>query len=115
MDVYPHGRAVKLGPVTGVVRARYRNGFEREELLEPGEVARYEIDLGHIAHSFQPGHRIRIDLTSSAYPHIAPNQNTGNPVATDTEWNTANQIIFHSREYPSRIVLPVRARRRATE
>jgi len=33
---------------------------------------RYEIDLGHIAHSFEPGHRIRIDLTSSAYPHVAP-------------------------------------------
>ena len=115
MDVYPDGRAVKLGPITGVVRARYRNGFDREELLTPGEVARYEIDLGHIAHSFEPGHRIRIDLTSSAYPHVAPNQNTGNPVATDTEWNTARQIIHHSPEYPSRIILPVRARRRATE
>ncbi|MCY4398798.1 MAG: CocE/NonD family hydrolase [Gemmatimonadetes bacterium] len=115
MDVYPDGRAVKLGPITGVVRARYRNGFDREELLTPGEVGRYEIDLGHIAHSFEPGHRIRIDFTSSAYPHVAPNQNTGNPVATDTEWNTARQIIHHSREYPSRIILPVRARRRATE
>ena len=106
MDVHPDGRAVNLGPNIGVVRARYRNGFDREELLTPGEVARYEIDLGHIGHSFEPGHRIRIDLTSSAYPAIAPNQNTGNPVATDTEWNTANQIIFHNREYPSRIVLP---------
>ena len=115
MDVHPDGRAVNLGPNIGVVRARYRNGFDREELLTPGEVARYEIDLGHIAHSFEPGHKIRIDLTSSAYPAIAPNQNTGNPVATDTEWNTANQIIFHSREYPSRIILPVRARRRATD
>ena len=115
MDVYPDGRAVKLGPVIGAVRARYRNGFESEELLTPGEVARYEIDLGHIAHSFEPGHRIRIDLTSSAYPHFAPNQNTGNPVATDTEWNTARQIIHHSSEYPSRIILPVRGRRRATE
>ena len=115
MDVYPDGRAVKLGPNLGVVRARYRNGFDREELLTPGEVARYEIDLGHIGHSFEPGHRIRIDLTSSAYPQIAPNQNTGNPVATDTEWNTARQIIHHSPEYPSRIILPVRARRRATE
>lgn len=115
MDVYPDGRAVRLGPSIGVVRARYRNGFDREELLTPGEVARYEIDLGHIAHSFEPGHRIRIDLTSSAYPSIAPNQNTGNPVATDTEWKTARQIIHHSREYPSRIILPVRGRRRATE
>lgn len=115
MDVYPDGRAVRLGPRTGVIRARYRNGFDREELLTPGEIERYEIDLGHIAHSFQPGHKIRIDLTSSAYPEIAPNQNTGNPIATDTEWNTARQIIYHSSEYPSRIVLPVRGRRRATE
>ena len=115
MDVYPDGRAVKLGPVIGVVRARYRNGFESTELLTPGEVARFEIDLGHIAHSFEPGHRIRIDLTSSAYPHIAPNQNTGNPVATDTEWNTARQTIFHNLEYRSRIILPVLGRRRATE
>jgi putative CocE/NonD family hydrolase len=62
IDVYPDGRAVVLGArVAGILRARYRHGFERTELLTPGKVERYVIDLGPVAHSFGSGHRIRID------------------------------------------------------
>lgn len=106
-DVYPDGRSVVLGSkVVGVMRARYRNGMNREELLTPGKVEKYIINLGHIGHSFMPGHRIRVEISSSAAPFYNPNQNTGNPVATDTEWKTARQTIYHGNKYPSALVLP---------
>ncbi|MGE0554703.1 MAG: CocE/NonD family hydrolase [Gemmatimonadales bacterium] len=108
LDVYPDGRAVKLGWWdAAVIRARYRNGYAREELLTPGKAEEYEIDLGHIGHTFLPGHRIRVEISSSAYPFIAPNSNTGNPIATDTESRVAKQTIYHDRSRPSRLVLPV--------
>jgi putative CocE/NonD family hydrolase len=107
-DVYPDGRALLLGPQTaGVIRARYRNGFDREELVTPGAVEEYTIRIGHVGHAFLAGHRIRIEISSSATPFVNPNQNTGNPVATDTEWKVAHQTIYHDRARPSRVVLPV--------
>ncbi len=108
LDVYPDGRAVVLGSrVVGIIRARYRKGLDRMELLTPGQVEKYHIDLGHMAHSFEPGHRVRVEISSSASPLFNPNQNTGNPVATDTQWRTANQTIYHDSRHSSALVLPV--------
>jgi uncharacterized protein len=106
-DVAPDGRALMLGPTMGIRRARYRNGYEREELLTPGKVETYRIELFDIAHRFQPGHRLRLEISSSASPLYNPNQNTGNPVATDTEWKVARQTIHHDRTRASSITLPV--------
>jgi len=108
--VHPDGRAVQLGARVGIRRARYRNGYEREELLTPGRVERYQIELNDMAHRFKAGHRIRLEITSSAAPYYNPNQNTGNPVATDTEWKVANQTIHHDRARPSAVTLPVMTR-----
>jgi putative CocE/NonD family hydrolase len=110
-DVYPDGRALLLGPqLAGVIRARYRKGFDREELVTPGAVEAYTIKIGHVGHTFLAGHRMRIEISSSAAPFVNPNQNTGNPIATDTEWKVANQTIYHDRARPSRVVLPVMPR-----
>jgi hypothetical protein len=107
-DVYPDGSAIALGPVAaGVRRARYRNGYEKTELLTPNNPELFEIELFDIGHAFLPGHRIRIEISSSAFPLVNPNQNTGNPVATDTEWQVANQTIFHDRRRPSHVLLPI--------
>jgi putative CocE/NonD family hydrolase len=108
-DVQKDGKAILLGsrPV-GIIRARYRNGPSATPvLLSPGEIVRYRIKLGVIAHSFQPGHRIRIDISSSAAPLYNPNQNTGNPIVTDTEWKIAHQRIVHDKSHPSALVLPI--------
>jgi hypothetical protein len=110
VDVYPDGRAVLLGSRIGIRRARYRHGYEREELLTPNQVEAYRIELFDIAHSFQPGHRIRVEISSSAAPMYNPNQNTGNPVATDTEWKVARQTVYHDRARASAITLPVVSR-----
>jgi putative CocE/NonD family hydrolase len=110
LDVQPDGRALKLGWwEAGAIRARYRQGYDREVLLTPGKSEEYHIALGHLGHVFLPGHRVRIDVTSSAYPFFHPNANTGNPVATDTTWRAARQTIYHDRIHPSRLVLPVLA------
>jgi uncharacterized protein len=106
-DVGPDGRALRLGPMVGIRRARYRNGYDREELLTPGKVESFRIELFDIAHSFEPGHRLRLEISSSAAPSYNPNQNTGNPVATDTEWKVAHQTVYHDRARASSITLPV--------
>ena len=73
----------------------------------PGKVEDFRIELFDIAHSFAPGHRIRLEISSSAAPLYNPNQNTGNTVATDTEWRVAHQTIYHDRTRASILTLPV--------
>ncbi len=108
LDVHPDGRAVILGPSeTGVKRARYRKGYDRTTLVAPNQPEEYSIELFDIGHRFLSGHRIRVEISSSAAPYIAPNHNTGLPVATDTSWRVARQTIYHDRVRPSRVLLPV--------
>ena len=104
-DVYPDERSIIL--CDGVLRARCREGFDREALMEPGKVYEFEIDMGVTANVFRPGHRVRLEVTSSCFPRWSRNQNTGAPLATDTELRLARQTIHHSRAYPSRVILPV--------
>jgi putative CocE/NonD family hydrolase len=108
-DVQPDGRAVLIGskPV-GIVRARYRNRpSSPPSLLTPGKPELFRIELGAISHQFQPGHRIRVEISSSSSPMFNPNQNTGNPIATDTEWKIAHQQILRGKAQPSALVLPI--------
>jgi uncharacterized protein len=108
IDVYSDGRAIRLGsPNSGIIRARFRNGLEQQALLTPGKIEKYSISLLHIGHTFLPGHRLRVEVSSSAYPTVLPNQNTGNPIETDTEWRVAHQTVYHNNEFPSALVLPV--------
>ncbi|MBM4188840.1 MAG: CocE/NonD family hydrolase [Gemmatimonadetes bacterium] len=108
LDVHPDGRALKLGPTeVGVIRARYRHGRERTALLEPGAIESYRIELFDIGHAFLPGHRIRLEIASSAFPFIDANSNTGDPPATDTGWRVARQTVYHDRTRMSFVELPV--------
>lgn len=109
MDVSPDGTALKLGPQSGAnARARYRNSLTEAELLTPGEPFEIALDYFAIGHTFQAGHRIRISISSSNYPWISANPNTGNPIASDTaEPVVAYQTIFHDEIRPSRLILPI--------
>jgi len=108
LDVQPDGKSINLGAQNlGILRARYREGYEKEVLLTPGKPEKFRIKLWYFAHAFLPCHRIRLQVTSSAFPFIAPNQNTGNPVATDTEWRTAHQSVYHDAARSSALILPV--------
>ena len=108
LDVYPDGKSVLLGPSEiGVKRARYRQGYDRMVPLTPGKAEEYRIELFDIGHRFLPGHRIRVEISSSASPFITPNSNTGLPIATDTTWRVARQTVYHDAARPSRVLLPV--------
>jgi putative CocE/NonD family hydrolase len=104
VDVHPDGRAINI--CEGVLRARYRESFERPTLLTPGEPAAIPIDLGVTSNVFLPGHRVRLDISSSNFPRIDRNLNTGGPIGQETEWRVAHQRIHHSVARPSRIRLP---------
>lgn len=106
-DVYPDGTSVGLNEGGGILRARYRHGYEQEILLKPGAVEKYRIKVWDLGHTFLPGHQLRVHVTSSRYPLVNPNQNTGNPVASDVEWRTAKQTIYLGGDKASHILLPV--------
>lgn len=105
VDVHPDGKAYIL--CDGIVRARYRKGDNTEELIEPGKVYEYEIDLWVTSNAFLKGHRIRVEVSSSNFPRFTRNTNTGNPIATDTEIMKADQTVYHDTERASYILLPV--------
>lgn len=105
VDDQPGGHALEVA--YGMVRARHRNSLDREEFITPGEVVQYRIALGPTACRFRRGHRIRLEITSSDFPNFDRNHNTGRNDLDDAELACATQTVFHSPEYPSRLVLPV--------
>ncbi|MBN2640137.1 MAG: CocE/NonD family hydrolase [Victivallales bacterium] len=104
-DVYPDGRSINL--CTGICRTRYREGLDREVMMTPGKIHKLEIPLDVSANAFLPGHRIRLEITSSSFPQFMRNHNTGGDNATETKFVTARQTVMHSLQYPSRLILPV--------
>ena len=105
VDVYPNGFAMPVAE--GILRARYRNGLDKPELLTANSVYDFTVDMVGTANTFQAGHRIRIDITSSNFPQFDRNPNTGEPLGSATKTRVASQTIHHGGPRPSHIVLPV--------
>jgi putative CocE/NonD family hydrolase len=105
VDVWTDGYAMIL--CNGIIRARSRESLSHPTLLESGKIYRYEISVGVTGNVFKKGHRIRLEISSSNFPLYDRNLNTGNRLGHDAELRPAHQTIFHSREYPSHLVLPV--------
>ncbi len=105
LDVHPDGRALRIQD--GIVRARFRNGFGRPELPEPGRAYRYDIDLWFTSLVLPPGHRLRVTVESAAFPKYDRNLNTGGDNERDTTWVVARQRILHDAEHPSHVTLPL--------
>lgn len=105
IDVHPDGKAYPMAE--GILRARFREGLDAVKLLDPGRTYRYTVDMVGTAVVFLPGHRIRVDITSSNFPQFDRNLNTGDPLGTGTTPRVAQQTIWHSATKPSAIVLPV--------
>jgi putative CocE/NonD family hydrolase len=108
VDVSPEGFATNLAD--GIVRGRYRESpKQRSEPLVPGTPTEFAIDLWDLAHTFLPGHRIRVEISSSNFPRFDRNTNTGNELGADgpDELQTAAQQVFHDKKHPSALVLPV--------
>jgi uncharacterized protein len=107
VDVYPNGDAINVAD--GIIRARYRGDETAPDFVAPGSANTYTIDLWHTAMLFKAGHRIRVDVSSSNFPHYDRNMNTGEPIGTSLleDAVVATQTVFHDARQASHIVLPI--------
>ncbi len=106
-DVYPDGRSILL--MDYPLRARYREGFDHQKLLVPGQVAKLYWDIGWTSIIFNKGHRVRITIASTGAPFYEPNPQTGAPIShfiTDPGIPAIN-TIWHDSSHASRVILPV--------
>lgn len=105
IDVWPDGAAFNVAE--GIVRARYRDSVSNPKLIQPNEIYDYDIDLGGTSNVFKAGHRIRLEISSSQFPRWDRNLNTGHTMGDDAEIQLALQTIYHNRQFPSSILLPI--------
>jgi len=105
VDVYPDGYEALI--CDGIIRARYREGLDREVMMQPDEVTRVRIDLWSTAIVFNKGHRIALHVSSSNDPRYDPNPNTGAPLRSGDEQRVAENSVHFSNTHPSRLLLPV--------
>ncbi|HXI50336.1 MAG TPA: CocE/NonD family hydrolase, partial [Candidatus Saccharimonadales bacterium] len=105
VDVDADGKAYNL--CEGILRARWRESRTQARPAQPGEAARYEIDLWVTSNLFRRGHRIRLEVSSSNFPRFDRNPNSGKPFGTDTELFKATQTVYHTAARASHVILPV--------
>lgn len=104
-DVFPDGTARAL--TDGILRMRYRDSRTTPALMTPGTPYEITIEVGATGNVFLPGHRIRLEISSSNFPRYDRNPNTGAPFATGAATAVARQTVFHDATRPSRLILPV--------
>jgi uncharacterized protein len=105
VDVYPDGSERLV--LDSAIRARFREGFNKEVMMKKGQVYKFAIDLWSTSLVFNKGHRIAIHVSSSNDERFDPNPNTGKPLRADKEMRVAVNTIHHDRAHPSRVMLPV--------
>lgn len=105
IDVHPDGKAYNLDET--IQRLRYREGYDKEVFMEKGKV--YKVDLTPMVTSnyFAPGHKIRIEVSSSNFPRFDRNLNTGGNNYDEATGVVVENKIHHSKQYPSVIKLPI--------
>ena len=106
-DVYPDGRSMLL--MDYPLRARYREGFEKQVLLTPGQPAKLAWHIGWTSIIFNKGHRIRVTIASTGAPFYEPNNQTGGPQTVDWMKSTvtATNTIWHDQSHLSRLIVPL--------
>jgi uncharacterized protein len=111
VDVYPPSadlpRGFDLNVTDGIIRARYRGGRLKQELIVPGQVYEFTVRPFPTANVFKKGHRIRLDISSSNFPRFDVNPNTGEPLGQNRRMITANNTIYHSPARASQVLLPI--------
>tara|TARA_R110000782_G_scaffold268689_1_gene365572 strand:- start:104061 stop:105926 length:1866 start_codon:yes stop_codon:yes gene_type:complete len=105
VDVAPDGTAYIIGDT--ILRVRFREGYDKEALMKPDGVYRLKPTPIATAMSFQPGHSIRIEISSSNFPKYYRNLNIAGNSSTSTEWRTARNSVFHDPARLSYIELPI--------
>jgi putative CocE/NonD family hydrolase len=105
VDVWPNGFAQNLAD--SIQRLPYRDSLEKPELIQPGTIYKVTIDLGATSNVFRAGHRLRIEISSSNFPHFDRNLNTAESPEQGSKFEKAENRIYHDAAHPSAIVLPV--------
>ncbi len=111
IDVHPpnadFSAGIDMNLEDGIMRARFRNSLEKQELMKPGEAYEFTIRLYPTSNVFKAGHRIRLDISSSNFPRFDVNPNTGEPLNGNRRIITATNTIYHDAAHPSHVILPI--------
>jgi uncharacterized protein len=91
----------------GIIRARFRDSLFEETFMQPGAIYPFVIKLYPTSNVFKKGHRIRVDVSSSNFPRFDVNPNTGEPLNNNRRMMTATNTVYHDKDHPSNIVLPI--------
>jgi putative CocE/NonD family hydrolase len=114
IDVYPPGGefadGLAINITDSIIRARYRNGWDNPELLEPGRPSELVFQLYPTSNVFRKGHRIRLDISSSNWPRFDVNPNSGGALGRDRSYQVAFQTVYHDARHASHVVLPLQKR-----
>ncbi len=105
LDVDPSGKAYNLDET--IQRVRWREGWDHPVFMQPGQVYKVEFSPLTTGNTFAAGHRIRIEISSSNFPHFDRNLNTGGNNYDEKDPLVAHNVIHHGPQYPFTIVLPV--------
>lgn len=104
-DVDLAGRAINI--CNGIIRMSRQDPSAEPELVKPGQIYKLEIDLGWTAAMFKVGHRIRLDISSSNFPHYDRNVNTGDRFSDLQDFLPARQMLYHDAKHPSALHIQV--------
>jgi putative CocE/NonD family hydrolase len=105
IDVDADGVAYNLDD--NILRARYRNGYDKQVFMKNGEVYKLSFAPMITANTFKKGHRVRLEVSSSNFPRYDRNLNTGGNNFDESKAVVARNSVHHSDKYLSRIRLPV--------
>jgi len=92
---------------TGKLRARFRNSVHKPELLKPGRIYEYKLDLWQTGITVPAGYQLRVEVASALFPMFSRNLNTGGHNETETKFVSARQVVYHDKLHPSHVLLPV--------
>jgi len=102
---YPEGYAMNVAD--GIMRCRYRDSWESPTLMEPGQVYKIRVETFPTSNLFKKGHRIRLDVSSSNFPHFDLNLNSGAPESKGPQVRVATNTIYLDQDRPSNLLLPI--------
>ena len=111
IDLYPpnedYPRGFAMNVTNGILRCRYREAWESPEMMEPGKIYEIAIEPFPTGNLFKAGHRIRLDISSSDFPHFDANPNTGEPEGLARRTRVATNTVHMGKPHPSHVVLPI--------
>jgi putative CocE/NonD family hydrolase len=105
VDVQPDGKPLLV--TDGIQRLRYRISLDQPVFVKRNTPYQVSVDCGVTSYVFAPGHRIRVEISSSNFPRFDRSLNSPRPNSEETKLTKAHQTMYHEKGYPSAIILPV--------